>query len=168
MSKVSIFYSSPNGSRSLCLFPYRSLSAADAPKTSQYLDTILKAFSSRTRCLPLSSSPAIGPKVIILTGPNRSSVSTAGRSWHNKSGSGGYVRTPRRERAYWRRDNVRPTVNIAARSAVRAPRAAAPRPTGHSRRSGRCRRTRVFLHALRMTRTLRRVNHGALARATDA
>lgn len=122
------FYNSPNGSLSLCMFPYRSLSATDAPETSQYLETILKAFSSRTRCLLLSSSPAIGPKVIILTGPDRSSVSTAGRSWHNRSWSCGYVRTPRWQRAYWRLGYTRPTVNRVARSAVWLPARRPPRP----------------------------------------
>lgn len=67
ISFLKNIYNSPNGAtRSLCLFPNRSLSADETPETSQYLDTILKAFSSRTRYLLLSSSPANSPKVIIL------------------------------------------------------------------------------------------------------
>lgn len=69
-------YNSPKGAISnRCLFPYRSLSAKAEPKISQYRETILKAFSSRTKYLPLSSSPAINPKVIILVAPKRSSIS---------------------------------------------------------------------------------------------
>lgn len=67
-SKQLFFYSSPNGSASnLCLLPYRSLSANESPETSQYLETILRAFSSRTGLL-LSSSITNSPKVIILAG----------------------------------------------------------------------------------------------------
>lgn len=65
--KKSLFYSSPNGSASsLCLLPYR-LSANETPETSQYLETILRAFSSRTGLL-LTSSITNSPKVIILAG----------------------------------------------------------------------------------------------------